>query len=122
MPKQRDHRVARLRAAQAALACGAEDHGHADSDRFSVRKRKAAGRLNGVAEGMAQIEHLPRTAVKLVALDKVPLHLHAPRRHLLQPFAGGNVRQKRKQLPAAQYRVFDDLRAAVEENFARQRV
>ena len=72
-------------------------------------------------EGVSEVQKLPLPAVKFVCVHNVALHLHARRDDLLQRSAGGDLLELLKQLPAAEHAVFDDLRAAVEENFARKR-
>ena len=73
-----------------------------------------------MAEGVAEIQKLPLSAVKFILRDDIALHPHARFDDMLQLRMRRRVFQFIEKRRVSEYRVFDDLRAPVAENFVRQ--
>ena len=90
------------------------NHGHTDGDAPAVGQGELAGGLHGVAQGVAQIQKLSGTPVKLVGLHKAALAVDAGGHHLVE----GQL----QQVPALQNGVFQHLGTAVLEQLLGERV
>ena len=73
-----------------------------------------------MAEGMAEIQKLPLSAVKFILRNNIALHPHARFDDMLQLRMRRRAVQLLEKRRVSKHRVFDDLRAAVAENFVRQ--
>ena len=76
-------------------------------------ERIAAAALDGVADGVAKVQHLAHGVVLLVLGHHVPLDGHAVGDDPLDVRAGGVLQQKVDQLLAADHTVLNDLRPAL---------
>ena len=86
------------------------------ADRAAMTNGKIACRFDGVAERVAEVQHLPRAGVKFIFLDHVALHRDAELENVLKLLARGRFVQVFKERMAFEHRGLDDLRAAIVEN------
>ena len=101
---------------------GPADHDHADGDAVAVHETVLRAALDGVADGVAEVQVAADTGVELIVRDIVRFDLHAFGDHVgdVRPDSVRALREDLKEAGALEHSVLDALGTAVMEDDVRQ--
>ena len=103
-----------------AFGSGTADNGRTNGNCLAVGDGKLAFCLYAVANSVPKVQLHPGTGVKFVLGNDIPLQLHTPADDLFPVEGNAGASEIIKKVPVIENAIFDDLSAAVSENFIGQ--